>query len=158
MFSDPIAYFITWTTYGTWLPGDERGWTKRGEGPQPPDPDREDAARQAMTESAVILTEEQRVIVGDTIVRKCQSKNWVLHARNVRTNHVHVVVTAAGVVPEIVREQLKAWCSQELSSAAGLKGRSHNGRRRWWTERGRIDTLFTDEDLEGAARYVIEGQ
>ena len=22
---EPIAYFITWTTYGTWLPGDERG-------------------------------------------------------------------------------------------------------------------------------------
>jgi hypothetical protein len=24
--ADPIAYFLTWTTYGTWLPGDERGW------------------------------------------------------------------------------------------------------------------------------------
>ncbi len=23
---DPIAFFITWPTYGTWLPGDERGW------------------------------------------------------------------------------------------------------------------------------------
>ena len=22
---EPMAYFITWTTYGTWLPGDERG-------------------------------------------------------------------------------------------------------------------------------------
>jgi hypothetical protein len=23
---DPLAYFLTWATYGTWLPGDERGW------------------------------------------------------------------------------------------------------------------------------------
>ena len=28
---EPIAYFITWTTYGTWLPGDERGSWHRGQ-------------------------------------------------------------------------------------------------------------------------------
>ena len=34
---EPIAYFITWTTYGTWLPGEERGWRRRGEADiQPP--------------------------------------------------------------------------------------------------------------------------
>ncbi len=22
---EPLAYFLTWPTYGTWLPGDERG-------------------------------------------------------------------------------------------------------------------------------------
>ena len=27
--SDPIAYFITFRTYGTWLHGDERGSTDR---------------------------------------------------------------------------------------------------------------------------------
>ena len=26
----PLAYFLTWTTYGTWLPGDERGWIEAG--------------------------------------------------------------------------------------------------------------------------------
>ena len=25
---DPLAFFLTWTTYGTWLPGDERGWSR----------------------------------------------------------------------------------------------------------------------------------
>jgi hypothetical protein len=24
-----LAYFITWTSYRTWLPGDFRGWIKR---------------------------------------------------------------------------------------------------------------------------------
>ena len=28
---EPLAYFLTWTTYGTWLPGDERGWNRKGE-------------------------------------------------------------------------------------------------------------------------------
>ena len=26
---EPLAYFLTWTTYGTWLPGDERGWVAK---------------------------------------------------------------------------------------------------------------------------------
>ena len=26
-----IAYMLTWTTYGTWLQGDERGYGKDGE-------------------------------------------------------------------------------------------------------------------------------
>ena len=25
IFPEPLAYLLTWTTYGTWLPGDERG-------------------------------------------------------------------------------------------------------------------------------------
>ena len=24
--SGPMALFLTWTTYGSWLPGDDRGW------------------------------------------------------------------------------------------------------------------------------------
>ncbi len=26
-----LGYMITWTTYGTWLQGDEKGWVKDGE-------------------------------------------------------------------------------------------------------------------------------
>jgi hypothetical protein len=26
---EPLAYFLTWTTYGSWLPGDERGWVEK---------------------------------------------------------------------------------------------------------------------------------
>ena len=34
----PLAYLITWTTYGTWLPGDQRGWVEDGTfGIQAPD-------------------------------------------------------------------------------------------------------------------------
>jgi len=35
--SDPLAYFITLTTYGTWLPGDDLGWVNEGQGFQLPD-------------------------------------------------------------------------------------------------------------------------
>ena len=32
-----IAYFSTWTTYGTWLPGEPRNWYASGRGIQLPD-------------------------------------------------------------------------------------------------------------------------
>lgn len=43
--SSPLAYLITWTTYGTWLPGDRRGWVEAGE----PGIRAADSARQSAT-------------------------------------------------------------------------------------------------------------
>ena len=45
---EPLAYFLTWPTYGTWLPGDERGWVEYRQGWQLPDPARK---REAHTKS-----------------------------------------------------------------------------------------------------------
>ena len=33
---EPLAFFLTWTTYGSWLPGDERGWVEKPGHPDPP--------------------------------------------------------------------------------------------------------------------------
>ena len=35
---EPIAFFLTWATYVTWLPGDDRGWIEYRHGWQLPDP------------------------------------------------------------------------------------------------------------------------
>jgi hypothetical protein len=57
---EPLAYFLTWHTYGTWLPGDERGWVEYRKGWKPPDAERELQAGAAMTEQACVLDAEQR--------------------------------------------------------------------------------------------------
>ncbi len=75
MYSDefPMAYFITWTTYGTWLPGDERGWLEKGSPViQPPDPVLRAAAQAAMTQERVVLTQAQRDLVDQVIAKHCQ--------------------------------------------------------------------------------------
>ncbi len=38
MNDEPLGYFLTWVTYGTWLPGDERGWVEYQRGWKLPDP------------------------------------------------------------------------------------------------------------------------
>jgi REP element-mobilizing transposase RayT len=155
-----LAYHITWTTYGTWLPGDGRGWIKSSvPGIQPPDPAREHAASAIMVEDAVMLTPAQRRIVEQTITEHSRIRGWTLHAVNARTNHVHVVVTA-NVDPDIVMNQFKAWCSRKLSDDAGLteKVAVKAGRRHWFTEGGDKEIIEDEEYLEHAIRYVLEGQ
>ena len=156
----PLAYHLTWTTYGTWLPGDERGWVASGkDGIQMPDPQRELEARRSLVESPVVLTDGQRQVVEQTVRDHCQIRGWMLHALNVRSNHVHVVVTADRR-PEEVLNQFKAWCSRKLSDDAGLTATvaKKAGRRRWWTEHGSTKWIFDEKYLEEAVQYVVERQ
>jgi REP element-mobilizing transposase RayT len=154
------AYHLTWTTYGTWLPGDARGWVKWGESDvQMPDPERECDSRERMAESAVVLTDAQRALVEQTVRDHCRIRGWRLQAVNARTNHVHVVVTVDRD-PDEVMKQFKAWCSRKLSVAAGLVGAvaTKAGRRRWFTEGGHKERLDSEEYLANAINYVLERQ
>src|SRR5438105_1563785 len=93
--SDPLAFHLTWTTYGTWLSGDSRGWVKDEErGIQEPDPELAESMRGRMTQQPVVLSPEHRAIVDKTIREVIAYGGWTLHAINVRTNHIHLVVTA----------------------------------------------------------------
>jgi REP element-mobilizing transposase RayT len=155
-----LAYHLTWTTYGTWLPGDRRGWVRtKLPGIQPPDAQRERFARKAMAEAEVLLSCAQRELIEQTIHDHCAVRKWLLHAVHARTNHVHVVVTAEPE-PDEVRNQFKSWCSRKLSDADGLQGAVavRAGRRRWFTEGGDVEIIEDEEYLENAIRYVLEGQ
>jgi REP element-mobilizing transposase RayT len=162
---DPLAYFLTWPCYGTWLPGDERGWIQYRRGMQLPDPilEREAAAR--MTEDACRLDLEQRRLVETTIADHCRVRGWALYAVNCRSNHVHVVV-AANRHPDEIREQFKAWCTrrlkemeqQRLRTTVADLGACPKIRQNWWAERG-SGLYVNDEDaLEGIIHYVREAQ
>lgn len=69
---DPIAYFLTWVTYGTWLPGDARGWVEYRHGWQLPDSIRELEARARMAEDACRLSLQQREAVERQIAETCR--------------------------------------------------------------------------------------
>ena len=155
-----LAYHIVWTTYGTWLPGDWRGWVMKGASwIQEPDPELERQSRERMVETAVLLTAEQRAIVEQTITDHCRIRKWTLHAVNARSNHIHVVATADRNQDD-VRDQFKAWCARKLSDAAGLSNKvaKKAGRRHWFTEGGDCEKIGDEEYLVNAVRYVLEGQ
>ena len=112
MNQSPIAFFITIATYGTWLPGDKRGWIEYQVGWQLPDPIRELEAGARMNENACFLTPDDRLIVEQQLQETCDHRAWVLHAQNCRSNHMHVLVGCVNVRPKKIRADIKAWCTR----------------------------------------------
>jgi hypothetical protein len=158
---DPLGYFLTWATYGTWLPGDERGWVWHGRGFQLPDPIQKLESEARMTEDACILDPEQRKIVETTIARHCDIRRWQLHVVNCRTNHLHVVVSAP-LHPDKIRSEFKAWCTRSLKDLDRERrktaGDAHPVRDNWWAERGSRRYLDDEQSLEAAIVYVRDVQ
>ena len=153
----PLAYLITFTTYGVWLHGRNSGSVdKQHNQPQtpflPPDPVRESAMRKNMREAPYVLDSARRAIVLDTIREVCAYRRWRLLACHVRTNHVHAVVTAEAR-PEKVMSDFKAYASRRL------KERLHEPADcKRWTQHGSTRYLWKEEQVAGAIEYVVEGQ
>jgi REP element-mobilizing transposase RayT len=155
--SDPIAFFLTWTTYGSWLPGDDRGWVDPYGHFRPAEPLRAASVRRRMVGQPVSFDVDQRAAVENAIEAHCQRRGWHLHAVQCRSQHVHVVVSAADYAPDEVMAQLKSWCTRRLkTSGRGLD--IVGGRRTWWTEGGSKRRIFHEGDLASVVAYVKECQ
>ena len=87
----PIAYLITFRTYGTWLHGDERYSINRSnrnlDGTFKLDRNvpLEEAMRDEIDRPPVILNGQQRKAVHAAIKELCDRRRYALHALNVRT-------------------------------------------------------------------------
>ena len=157
MLNPPLGYFITFRTYGTWLHGDDRGLVDRrhnqfGTPLLAANRGRERVDREQLATSPVVLDASQRDLVARAIRDVAAHKQWTLHAINVRSNHVHMVVTADHV-PEHVMNAFKAWATRRLREAS-LMGAD----QRVWSRHGSTIYLFRPENMAEKIRYVNEGQ
>jgi hypothetical protein len=95
----PLAFFITFHTYGTWLHGDSRSSVDRfhnryGSPKLAPNQLRQQYERGLLKWSPVRLTARQREAAAEGIREICKKRIWELWVVNVRTNHAHAVVSA----------------------------------------------------------------
>ncbi len=153
-----LAYFLTWTCYGTWLHGDARGSVDRRHhsfGTPFLSPDEALVRRRelALKHAPFRMSTDLRSVVGRTIGLHCERRGWTLHAANVRSNHVHVVVSAGVHTPEQAMDQLKSWSTRALRDAdEKLRSRS------LWTEHGSTRYLWNQTSLASAIIYVRDFQ
>lgn len=157
MFNPPLGYFITFRTYGSWLHGDERGSVDRkhnqfGTPALPPQPALHDFEKAQLQQEAVKFDPAQRLVIERTLHEVAAHKRWTIHAVNVRTNHVHVVVTAS-TTPELVMNAFKSWSTRRLREA-GLADADD----RLWSRHGSTIYLFRPENMAEKIRYVNDGQ
>jgi len=153
MNDEPLAYFITWTVYGTFLQGDQRWWRSKQKGSTPPQPFLEQWHRKRLKHDVILLTQVQRTVVENEIQAHCDHRGWKLWVANARTNHVHVVVTAMGYAGDKVRDQLKANCTRGLR-----KQFSVYTDRPVWTVGGDWKCINSEDNLEQAILYTGDVQ
>jgi REP element-mobilizing transposase RayT len=151
----PLAYLITFTTYGTWLHGDKRGSVDRNHNEYRSDflPEKREFEQQdckLLKNDGVLLDEKCRNIVLNAIISQCDFRNWFVYAVHVRSNHIHIVVSALEK-PEKIMTVLKSYSTRELRAASINKSR-------FWTTHGSTRYLWTKEKLDAAIKYVRDGQ
>ncbi len=155
--SEPLAYLLTWTCYGTWLHGDERGSVDDdhktpGEPFLPADQIRYSAESRRLHHAPIELDAAARRIVADTIRAHCDVRGWDLLALNVRTNHVHVVV-ACDAHPDRALSEFKAWTTRRLREARCMAPDAVV-----WTHHGSTRYLWKKESVDAAMEYVVDRQ
>jgi len=154
----PIGFLLTWSCYGTWLWGDDRGSVDANHNVWatpllPKDAKRVTGLRRRMKQEPYRLSEAARQVVKETIEDHCLRRGWELLAVNVRSNHVHVVVQFAEVAPEVMIGEWKAWSSRRLRRR-GFAASAQPV----WTKHGSTRYLWKERELAPAVRYVLEGQ
>jgi REP element-mobilizing transposase RayT len=152
-----LAYFITFTTYGTWLPGCPKRSVDRehndfGTPYLDTDAGRENQAREAMSQPPYSMSGTERDIVCRALIELAESRGWQLLAAHVRSNHVHVVIQAERD-PGRLMSDLKARASRNLTMAG-----FGDAERKRWTRHGSTRHLFREEDVEAKIRYTLDEQ
>lgn len=153
----PLAYLITFTTYGTHLHGDPRGSVHHS-GAHFGEPGIESNASWQGWDAGRLknrpqkLDGRQRDSARNSISRVAQVRGWDLLTVNVRTNHIHLVISGNSR-PELMMTALKGWITRDLV-AAGLLEPGVT----LWTRHGSTRYLFNEVAVEAACRYVRDGQ
>ncbi|MEQ8211738.1 MAG: transposase [Lacipirellulaceae bacterium] len=156
-----LHWLLTWTTHGTWLPGDQRGFVGNavdGHGVRrsnnhygvPCDrdlPKLHRAIQSSLKEKPVWLKREQATRLLQQFQETATYRGWQLAAVAVMANHVHLIVGVAEAIdPEKLLGDFKAYGSRILNRSWG--------KRDWWTRSGSKRRKSDARAVATAVRYV----
>jgi REP element-mobilizing transposase RayT len=156
-------WLLTWTTYGTWLPGDARGFVSnvdRGDGKGhrintpnvPPIANMPGLQRMARETAAmeVFLSLDHAQLLFDQFTETIRFRGWELQAAAIMRNHVHLVLGVPGdPEPDVLLRDMKSYGSRRLNQSFE---RLPSGT--WWTESGSRRKLPNKEAVQAAVKYV----
>lgn len=151
----PLAYLLTFRTFGTWLHGDEResvgrdGRSRYGKPRIQSKPEFESAMKEELKQPPFIFTKPMRRVVESAFKDLCPRRGYGLLAVNVRKNHAHAVISAQAK-PERIADALKANATkilrEELLICSDTKVWSRGRSRRY---------LWKPRHVSGAIDYVL---
>ncbi len=93
-----------------------------------------------------------RAVIESAIRSVCHDRGWLLAELNVRTEHIHVVVSGM-TKPERILTALKAAATRDLRVAGLL-----TPDEKMWERHGSTRYLWSDDDVVAAREYVLNHQ
>jgi REP element-mobilizing transposase RayT len=140
-----LGYMITFTTYGTWLQGDKRGFVKDGK-TYAANQSFADSNRQDLSKSPVRLSKTHRAIAARAICEKAGLMGQKILALAVCSNHVHILVDYISLpIGKVVSYYKNS--EQAALRKVGLAGRV-------WTKGFDKRYCFDEEALKSRIDYV----
>jgi REP element-mobilizing transposase RayT len=152
----PLAYHITFGTYGTRLHGDERGTVDRranqpGEAIVGAEPEWEWLEYNKLRFPPREFDVSQRRLVEQLIPDICTHGGWRLHACAAGKDHVHTLLTAEAD-GDVIRKLLKRWLGQSLAAYIMLL----DPEQTFWAECGSVKWVWTDEYFARVTKYICD--
>jgi REP element-mobilizing transposase RayT len=140
-----LGYMVTWTTYGTWLQGDERGYVREGKicGRNPR---LEQRNKENQTGNTIKLTNKQKNIVRKSIMEEARRLGQIVHSIAVCTNHVHMVVS---YISDGIEKSVKHY---KNASLVALRKDGFVGRV--WTRGYDKRYCFDEKSLKNRIEYI----
>ncbi|HLB56824.1 MAG TPA: transposase [Coxiellaceae bacterium] len=153
----PLAYFITFRTYATWLHGDERSSVSRtrnkvGTPKIHPNKNLETQMQALQKDECVILSREHGDVIREATVNLCNKNNWRLYAMHIRSNHVHLTIKADDE-PEKMMTKIKSNATFALRKKCGFAVD-----QKIWSRHGSTKYIWTPESLYYTSDYTTECQ
>lgn len=143
------TYFLTCTTHGTWLHGDERGsYNKFGEF-IPPDELLQQSMKDKLNAPPFYLSDSMREIVRAAFVEVAENKSWTIHRMAVQHNHFHIAISADTDDPRKVFNALKSKATMRLRKAKEITADFSP-----WTTKGNCQTITTNVQLTKVCHYI----
>lgn len=140
-----IGYMVTWTTYGTWLQGNKRGYVKDG-GVRGACLKLKEANKKRQKDRRFILTKENREPVRKAILDEAGRLGQEIHAMAIATTHVHMVVDAIDEPIETAVARYKRAGTKALR-AKGITGKV-------WTKGYDKRYCFDEKAMKSRIDYV----
>jgi REP element-mobilizing transposase RayT len=140
-----IGYMLTWTTYGTWLQGDERGYVKNGQILEQNEV-LEEANKSNLKKQPVKLNAKQKEIVKEAIIQEAKRLNQKVFALVVFSNHIHLLVEKNNESIEAAAALYKTAARKALYKT-GLEGEI-------WSKGFDKRFCFNQQELNNRIEYV----
>ena len=140
-----IGFMATWTTYGTWLQGDRRGYVKDGV-TLGANAQLEKSNEESLKHDKIMIPKSLRKMVENAIIKEAEQIGQKVYAIAVCSNHVHIVVEST--------DEKCGYSVGRFKRAATITLREYGFVDKVWTKGYDKRYCYNQNDLETRIKYV----